>query len=980
MSRPDDLSSAYTPEDLALAGKTVVNKGYLDLTFSSLIVNTKYNFQFSYVDLEGNESNPSPVFSVTTNGYVTKLVKPTITVTPSTLGYVVAYTKQTDSNFAYAVIEESISNSSTPPTTGWTEVIVTPSNPATVTVGTVDKRWVRIKLTDKISGITPYSDPVSVTPVDPVAAAIDSTPPNAATGINAAWSGDNILITATVAADAKKFIISLANGSTTGFFTKFPTGSGTSQTILITKQELYNTLGSHFTSFSGVFISADAFDNRDSGVNFTVAEKANPLLGVTPTFTLTGITNGYTATWVLPSGADYAKVYESGTSWGAGNPPETDLVFSGQSPAIIKKTVYTTRYVKIKYVTEDGFNSSWSSEQSVTPIDSISADTNAPDSPTPSTASNGIDSSGTVGFGGYIDLSWTAVSDSSLRGYRIRFRTGTNPYSYVDSPGTGTTYRLSGLAVGATYEIGIASYDEFNNTSSTYNSFTAQTISGTPFVGTNVNTTGYFSAGTSPNDFQFGYGIDSDNNSATFTGTKRGLYFTAGNYWVIDSSQSAKFKVGGASSNYVKWDGAELTIDGNLGVAGGTKIGGNIQMASGASIWSGPLNSGGNLVGDGFLLTSGGLSIKKGSINLRLDTSDGGIYAEYGQIAGWTIDSSKFERGTSGTYTGISSSGTYAIWAGSSTSAGDANAKFSVTPAGAVIAKDITITGGSLTVGASSIAASTGKLISTDAEITGKITANSGKIGNVNIDSGGLYISDAFPPSASSGNRIIFNSGGIAAYSSGSANPKFELASDGTAKIAGFTINATTLDGNGITIDSANQKIGFTSGFQIDNDNVTYSTQGTPTSSIAYYGGADGDGNTNYVDSSTVSGTPTTTSSYSSLTIKPAGTLQSSTTAIKMSTSGFAQMQAGGSYVGINSSGIVLNMATTGGLVLQNFTSAIHYTYNYKEAGATLQVFSDGRVTAGRSFYKSGATESSITSSNFSHVGLIGDIIFSTAD
>ena len=72
------------------------------------------------------------------------------------------------------------------------------------------------------------------------------------------------------------------------FFTKFPTGSGTSQTILITKQELYNTLGSHFTSFSGVFISADAFDNRDSGVNFTVAEKANPLLGVTPRSIVTG--------------------------------------------------------------------------------------------------------------------------------------------------------------------------------------------------------------------------------------------------------------------------------------------------------------------------------------------------------------------------------------------------------------------------------------------------------------------------------------------------------------------------------------------------------------------------------------------------------------------------------------------------------------------------------------------------------------------
>jgi len=54
-----------------------------------------------------------------------------------------------------------------------------------------------------------------------------------------------------------------------------------------------------------------------------------------------------------------------------------------------------------------------------------------------------------------------------------------------------------------------------------------------------------------------------------------------------------------------------------------------------------------------------------------------------------------------------------------------------------------------------------------------------------------------------------------------------------------------------------------------------------------------------------------------------------------------------------------------------------------REAGAVLQIFGDGRVTAGRAFYKSGSTETSIT--NISHaywpsVGLIGDVIFSTAD
>lgn len=973
MSRPDDLSGGYTPEDLALTGKAITNKTYRDLVFTNLTVNTKYNFQFSYVDLDGKESDPSPVFSVTTAGYLTKLVKPTITVTAASLGYTVSYTKQTDPNFAYAIIEESVSNSNTAPTTGWTEVAVTSSNPITITVGDTNKRWVRVKLTDKIFGVTPYSDPVSVTPVDPVAAALDTTAPTAASGITAVWSGDNILITATVAADAKKFIIKLTNGSTDGYFTKFPASSGTSQTILITKSELYNTFGQYFTSFTGLFISCDSFDNRDSGVSFSVAQKVNPLLGVVPDFTLTAITNGYTVTWTLPTGASYAKIYESGTTWGAGNPTESDLVFSGQSPAIIKKTVYTTRYVKIKYLTEDGSVSSWSSEQSVTPIDAIAADTVAPSAPIVSTATNGIDSSGTVGFGGYINLSWTAVSDSTLRGYRIRFRTGTNPYSYVDSPGTGTTYRLAGLAVGATYEIGIASYDEFNNTSSSYNSFTAQTISGTPFVGTNVSTTGYFSAGTSPNDFQFGYGIDSANNSNTFSGTKRGLYFTSGNYWVIDSNQSAKFKVGGASSNYVKWDGSELTIDGNLGVAGGTKIGGNIQMASGASIWSGPLNSGGNLAGDGFILTSGGLSIKKGSVNLRLDTSDGGIYAQYGQIAGWTIDSSKFERGSSGTYTGISSSGTYAIWAGSSTSAGDVNANFYVTPAGYVQAKNINISGGSLTIGASSISASTGKLISTDAEITGKITASTGQIGNININSGGLYITDG---TATTGNRIIFDSGGIAAYPSGSTTASFLLAKDGTGKIGGWTINATSLSSSGMTINGSDQTITFKQGFIIDQDAVSIS--GVSGTAVTGSSSTESDVPDSYYSSV---GTSTSSTSSSTISIKPSNGIGGRLD-LTQSPVG-AKLTAGSSYITVTSSGIEINASTTGAYVFKNLTDSykIHYNYSYSDTAAMVMIKSDGTLSVGRAIFKSGASETSIvTNGTHNHVGRIGDIIFSTAD
>jgi hypothetical protein len=987
MSKDAEYDAKNFPADLNKNNKVKTGQDYFTIPVVDLKIGQPYSFNFQWVYPNGKVSPWSDGLTLTTAGYVTKLTTPTITVTPASLGYTVSYTTQTDSNFAYAIIEEAVSTSNTAPTSGYQQVGITSSNPITITVGDVLKRWVRVKLTDKISGGTTYSNVVAVTPVDPVAAALDVTPPTAASGITASWSGNNILITATVSADAKKFIIRLTNGTDEGFFTKFPSTSGTSQSILITEQELYVTFGEYFTSFTGLFISADSLDNRDSGVSFTVPEKTNVLLGIVPTFTLTAITNGYTATWVLPAGASYAKVYESGTSWGAGDPTELDLVFSGASPAIIKKTVYTLRYVKIRYITDDGFTSSWSAEQSVTPIDAIAADVNAPAAPSTISATAGTDSTGTIGFNGVVNISWSSVSDSTLRGYRIRFRPykASSPfenYSYVDSPGTGTSYRLAGLALGTTYEVGIASYDEFNNTSSAYTALSPNiAVSGTPFVGTNVSTTGYFEAGVSGTDtgtFKFGYGVD--------TG-KRGLVLNSSNYWYIDSAQSALFKIGGSSNNYVIWNGTKLSIDGDLGVAGGTTIGGNIAMgASGASIFQGTLSSG-NLASDGFLLNSSGLVIKKGSVQLRLDTSDGGIYAQYGQIAGWTIDSSKFERGTTNTYTGISSTGTYAIWAGSPVSAGNSSAKFSVTPAGAVTASDITITGGSLTVGASSIAASTGKLISTDAEITGKITANSGTITG-NLDITGTFFIGA---SASSGDRILINSGGIAAYANGVTAPRFELAKDGTGKIGGWQINATSLSATSgtMTLNAADQTITFKNGFIMDNDVISVPVVSSTSSS-----------------GSSSSETDTPESEYSSFD-SGSNSSASSTFAIKLptqnttnspkfvmtndATSGSSILLSNygnGSFSSIQlaNGGVDISLGRTGAITLRGFTAKAHYSYGTGTAfsgtivPAMLMIKPDGTVSSGRSIFKSGTSETSINNGSHNHVGLIGDIILSTQD
>ena len=611
----------------------------------------------SVVNIYGNESAEVP-FSAST--YVNTLPAAIIVATPISNGYSVSYTIPTDSTFNTIEIEEVESASVTAPSTGYGKVFSGSSSPAIIPAGDATKRWVRARFTDNVGSYGPYGTAVAVTPIDLIAAALDITPPTAATINSAVWSGNNITISATVASDVKKFIIRLTNGSTVGFFTKFPAVAGTSQTVLLTEQELYNTLGSYFTSFSGLFVSADALDNRDAGVAFTVAEKANELSAVTPTFTLTSISNGYSVSYSLPAGAAYAKIYASTTS-GFTPSDATNLVYSGASPGIVIDSVYTLKYVKIKYFKTDGSASLISSEQSVTPA----------------------------------DPGMLSLIDNEVK----------------------------------------------------------------------ISTNGSILAG------------DSATSGGRAILNKTGLYIY------------------------------------NTGSSPTTQIIANATDGSPT-----------------FLTTNA-------------------------KIADWKIYSNKIENQliTGITkFAGLSASGTYAFWAGSTTAGGDAQAEFSVTQAGAVQAKNITISGGSLTVGATSIAASTGILTATSVDLSGKITASTGKIGNLNIDSGALYTGTT--PLVSS---VTLNSAGIAGYNA-QGSKLFGLDTSGylfsdSASIGGWNVVPSTISktsNNGtLTLNSATAQITatsatYTAGIATPDSNnpadIVFWAGGSRSTSAPFYVRADG--------------------------------------------------------------------------------------------------------------------------------------------
>jgi hypothetical protein len=334
-----------------------------------------------------------------------------------------------------------------------------------------------------------------------------------------------------------------------------------------------------------------------------------------------------------PTGVTYSRVY-----------------FDTISPANVITTNTNPRWVKARFSSDSGVYTAFSAAQKVTPTSPVTVDTTGPAAPSTGSATAGVDNSAgaTVGFNAYVDISWSAVSDTTLRGYRIRFRENgsSNPYSYVDSPGTGTSFRLSGLAIGTVYEVAIASYDQFNNTSSSYFFIGTAQATGTPFIGKNVTTVGYFGASATGDTgtFKFGYGVQDSG------GVKRGLVFNSNNYWYIDSAQSALFKLGGDTNNYIQWDGQDFNVAGNITARGGSFTG-NVLL-NGGSLYA--IGAGGSASsGIRTIFNSSGIAAYNASGGyttiLTTPLTDGSVFVtNAASIGGWTINSTEIKRSATG--------------------------------------------------------------------------------------------------------------------------------------------------------------------------------------------------------------------------------------------------------------------------------------------------------------------------------------------
>ena len=255
-------------------------------------------------------------------------------------GYMVSWTKPAYPTYLDTVVYEALTSTGL-----YTEIA---SGTSSVTVLQPNTRYVKIRHRSITGAYSNYSTAREAKEYDPII--FDTVPPNDVTGVSAAWSNDDIIVSYTMPSSdpGARFEITLTNGSTSQTFFKWPSAQSGAGSVKITDSELFAQFGERYTSYTGIIKSVDGAENFTSGVSFTVSEKTNPLASTTPTFSVTQISNGYTVTYTLPSGAAYAKVYEGATSSFVPN-DSTNLVYSGASPAVVINTTYSEVFIKIKF-------------------------------------------------------------------------------------------------------------------------------------------------------------------------------------------------------------------------------------------------------------------------------------------------------------------------------------------------------------------------------------------------------------------------------------------------------------------------------------------------------------------------------------------------------------------------------------------------------------------------------------------------------
>lgn len=709
--------------------------------------------------------------------YVLDLPTPVITTTAISNGYSVAYTTPTQSSYDAIDIWEIEDSGTTAPVITYSPGTTTPTNykrsyfsnmnPANVITQNYNKRWVIARFSSSGGTFTAFCAAQVVTPTSPVS--VDNTPPDEVTQITTSWSGDNIVINyklpSQVALRASRIQIELTSpNSLVGFFYRFPDGSGRDQTTTITKKDLFDQFGEHYSSFTGILRSIDSSDNRTSGVSFNVDTRPNPMATITPTFTLTPLTNGYSvfaSNYATTVSISYMEVYAKHTPW-VGDPlNDDDIVYSGANPAVVIDTDYTTVYVKIHYYDDFGNTSLYSIEDTVVPL-----------GPGEITS---FETPITFGTNGVIYAGGDYAS-----GHRTVFKTsGIFAYdSSSTSPTTGlTTQIISEASSGTpTFITTRAQIADWNITDTKIEN----DLSGTPSKYTGLSATGTYA-------FWAGSDVSGGNSSSKFTVTPTGEV-TAREITIIGNGGTGPLISAGGLFT-VKNDGSFTAtgadIQGKITADSG-EFTGNVKI-NGGSLYS-PKTSGiPSSSNAGVIFNGSGVAAFNGSGGyaemLTTALADGSVFATTAaNIGGWQVNTSQIKKtsiagkgnivlDSSGGYIYVSDSSTTSHTAGINSPGSLTSVAFwsgeAITAGAPDPGKTQSIPGASPYVN-NFVVRADGTLYAHGANIYGGSISSTGALGNVTIDGTKSLISLS---SDSKTSYLIPRNGNIYLTSPGTALP-----------------------------------------------------------------------------------------------------------------------------------------------------------------------------------------------------------------
>jgi hypothetical protein len=699
----------YTLDKTKTAQKAIITAQNLRDSFAGVFVTTLTGLlKTTYIDTSSTGSAFAiPPYVDALDGAA--ILDSSWTITPVDLGFSVSWNAipTTGTYWETVVYKSSTANG--------TYLPVDSATNAPVIIKELNTVYIKIRhrlITGGYSAYSNYKVGAAYVPI-----VFDTTPPNEVTVNSAVWSGDNIVINYTMPATdpASRFKITLVNGAASGDFYEYPGGQTGTHSLTLYDDKIYQQFGQRYSSFTGTFISIDASENPTSGTAFVVGTKTNPLADLTPLYTLTSLANGYVAKFSNTiTGIAYIEIYAKSTSFGVVDPvtgviDAQYLVYSGANPGTVISTDYTTKYIKARYFTISGQPSRWSAEQQVSASDPGSL--SLIDNPVK------ISTNGSI-FTGNLDSSGQPIQS----GARVFFnRTGLYVY---DSLTTSPTTQIIGNAAPAIE-------GDLNTVAPTFITTRAKIadwiIYPDRFENGLTATTGTYTGIAPSGTYAIWAGGNSSKNTdglAKFSVTHAGAV-TARNISIIgDGTSTTKIIDAGPffvqNNGYLEASGAKITgeinansgtFKGQVDIGTGSDPSGVLRVSSG----DGTILIGRNALIGGSTVTAGiTASVTSGSpavttTNFYVRASDGYLFSQYGQIGGWSIGTNKLSAGGGANSVNLSTSGTYAIWAGaaeaeSGTSPNKSYAPFSVT--------------------------NTGLLRATGATISGNITVTSGRFGN----------------------------------------------------------------------------------------------------------------------------------------------------------------------------------------------------------------------------------------------------------